>query len=141
MIGYYVMLLAIRMRRAAKYWLSKFLPVKEEKALAGTGYDAEALSNSGYFNIYSGLKYAPLLLNPVSRFFFYPLVASAVLMRNSKSIPRAMGLIYEHLRWSLSSKKTAELNDGVSLRKTVDIIPSIHVSGELDKMLPLRKGR
>ena len=94
------------------------------------------------FNIHSGLKYAPLLLNPVTRYFFYPLVATVVLLRNSKSVFKAIGLLYEHVRWSLNSiGSDQEQTEGVSLRKTVEIVPSVHVSGEFDKMIPLRRGR
>ena len=120
---------------------SSYPPEADEKAPVSTAYDAEALSNSGYFNIHSGLKYAPPLLNPVTRYFFYPLVATIVLMRNAKSISNALGMLYEHARWSLSPNSSSQEVEGLSLRKTVTIVPSVHVSDELDKMLPLRKGR
>ena len=140
-VGYYVKLVSIRFGRTARRWLGKVWPRVADSAPAATAYDAEAVSNSGYFNIHSGLKYAPLLLNPITRYFFYPLVAMVVLMRNAKSIPNAFGMLYEHACWSLSPNSSSQEVEGLSLRKTVEIVPSVHVSGELDKMLPLRKGR
>ena len=48
-------------------------------AQTGKGYDY--VSDSGYFNIHGGLKFAPLLMNPLTRRMFYPLLAVAVAIK------------------------------------------------------------
>lgn len=102
---------------------------------------ASDLNKSGYFNISGGLKFAPLLLNPVTRYFFYQLVMLAVVLKNLKSPLRAMRMLLEYARWKLKPAPLQQNLQEQSLRKQIDIVPSSLKQGEEDRMIPLRKGR
>lgn len=98
------------------------------------------ISDSGYFNIHKGFKFAPLLMNPLTRRFFYPLLALAMAIK-AGSPAQTLRLIFEHLRWSLfhTPSKTPEI-PAKSLRKIVTIVSQRNINAE-DRMLPLRSGR
>ena len=98
-------------------------------------------SASGYFNISYGIKYAPLLLNSVTKKVFYPLLASAVLIRHIKKPIFVIRLLLEHIRWYLMSDSSMIVKTGKSLRKIISIVSSNPDQTVEDKMLPLRKGR
>ena len=96
---------------------------------------------SGYFNISYGLKYAPLLLNPVTKKVFYPLLACTILIRHIKKPIFAIRLLLEYIRGYSISDSSMIVKTGKSLRKIVSIIPSKSDQKVKDQMLPLRKGR
>lgn len=108
-------------------------------AQAGKSYDY--VSDSGYFNIHKGFKFAPLLMNPLTRRMFYPLLAVAMAIKAGSPM-QTLQLIAEHLRWSLlsGSRKTPEIPPK-SLRKTVTIVSRSNDAAAEDRMLPLRSGR
>jgi len=140
-VMYYTKLVTVRITKSLNRLLEKInlnFTVNEDRK---TGYDAEAVSNSGYFNIHSGLKYAPLLLNPITKRMFYPILSIIVALRNADSFKTMLGLWFEHIRWSLTRSVSIHEVQEKSLRKTIEIVPSTHVKNDLDAMLPLRKGR
>lgn len=113
-------------------------------ATANAGDDTKAynyVTDSGYFNIHSNLKFAPLLLNGVTRVMFYPLLAIAIAFWRGHSPLHALQLIGEHLYWSLTRRfrKPLVLPER-SLRKVVNITKLKGKPNE-DKMIPLRLGR
>jgi hypothetical protein len=93
--------------------------------------------SGGYFNFSRGVKYAPLLLNPITKIMFQPLMLMALAIRRLKN-PM---LMFEYMRWSLTPPSSAMDKVDKSLRKIVAIVPSSIDHGADDKMLPLRKGR
>ena len=147
LLKYYAKLVRVRIERG---WGGSSMPARLGRwlllrsgqvapaAQTGKGYDY--VSDSGYFNIHGGLKFAPLLMNPLTRRMFYPLLAVAVAIK-AGSPAQALQLIAEHLRWSLlrGLRKTAEIPPK-SLRKTV-AISSHRNEDAADRMLPLRSGR
>jgi len=148
LVKYYTKLLRVRIERgwggnsiAAKVgrWL---LPRPDQQDVSavqkGKGYDY--LSDSGYFNIHGGLKFAPLLLNPLTRRLFYPLLSLAVAIKAGSPV-QALRLIAEHLRWSLlHGARNVPMVLPKSLRKTVAVSSSRNEDAE-NRMLPLRSGR
>ena len=113
----------------------------EEAKPAGEKKSYDYVKDSGYFNIHSNLKFAPLLLNGITRAMFYPLLAVAVAFWRGGSPLRAVKLICEHLYWSLTRpfRKPLVLPQR-SLRKVVAITQLKGKPGA-DKMTPLRLGR
>lgn len=99
------------------------------------------VADSGFFNIHANLKFAPLLLNPLTRWIFYPLLAGAIAFWRGGSPFHALWLIGEHLYWSLAKpfRPAPKLPDR-SLRKIVAISELKHKPVQ-DKMIPLRLGR
>jgi len=110
----------------------------ESAAKDGKAYDY--ISDSGYFNIHKGFKFAPLLMNPWTRRLFYPLLALAMAIKAGSPL-KAAQLVFEHLRWSLlqGEGKAPEI-PAQSLRKIVPVVSRRNVEAE-DRMLPLRSGR
>lgn len=99
------------------------------------------VSDSGYFNIQTNLKFAPMLLNAVTKQLFYPTLALFVALYRTKSLMQGFRLIGEHIGWSLSSKrKTDVAMPSKSLRKVV-ISVSRRNEDSKDRMQPLRSGR
>lgn len=110
----------------------------DSAAKDGKAYDY--LSDSGYFNIHKGFKFAPLLMNPLTRHLFYPLLATAMAIK-AGSPAKTLKLIFEHLRWSLLGGATSSPEvPAKSLRKIVTVVSRRNVEAE-DRMLPLRSGR
>lgn len=107
---------------------------------SGDASKHDHMSESGYFNISKGLKFAPLLLNPLTRRYFFPILALFTALRHGGTIAGAFSLIVEYVAWSIKGGKTAEQTPSISLRKIVNIVPSVQ-SDHLDDMIPLRKGR
>lgn len=99
------------------------------------------VSDSGYFNISRGIKYAPLLLNPLTKKVFYHLLASAVLIRHIKKPLFIIHLVLEHLRWYFKRDSSMMVKADKSLRKIISIVSTNPDQTIEDKMLPLRKGR
>jgi radical SAM superfamily enzyme YgiQ (UPF0313 family) len=122
--------------------LSNDMAESQGKVTTASGKKSyDHVKDSGYFNIHSNLKFAPLLLNAVTRAMFYPLLAIAVAFWRGGSPLRALRLIGEHLYWSLTKPFRPPLNlPNRSLRKVVAITKLKGKPGA-DKMTPLRLGR
>jgi anaerobic magnesium-protoporphyrin IX monomethyl ester cyclase len=135
-IGYYVNVVGHRIYRR----VTKSRKKGEAKFTADL-QQADYVSDSGYFNIHSGLKFAPLLLNPITRFMFYPLLAIATVLRTASSPLQGMRMLLEHVRWKLEGGMPAQVVPERSLRKIIKITPSTSDQSGIDLMLPLRKGR
>ena len=135
---YYTRLVGLRIARRLK--LGVLLPARSSPT-ADTAAAYDHVADSGYFNIHKGFKFAPLLLNPVTRRVFYPLLAVAVAVGKAKSPFDTLRLLAEHLWWSLTRpfRPAADLPRR-SLRKIVKIQAAKTASGE-DMMIPLRLGR
>lgn len=99
------------------------------------------ITDSGFFNIHSNLKFAPLLLNPLTKWMFYPLLAVAIAFWRGHSPLHALWLISEHLFWTCTAPfRPAPKLPSKSLRKVVAISELKHKPVQ-DKMIPLRLGR
>jgi radical SAM superfamily enzyme YgiQ (UPF0313 family) len=140
---YYLRALSLRIERrlglAARF--KALLGGSREAAEPAAGKHYDHVTDSGYFNIHKGFKFAPLLLNPLTRRCFYPLLALAVAVGKSKSLLEAVALLGEHLLWSATRPfRPAPDLPKRSLRKIVKIEPATTASGQ-DMMIPLRSGR
>ena len=133
----------------AKIIIKRFLKISigaNDEAKFGGHILAKAdISANGYFNIHSGFKFAPMLLNPITRPFFKPFLAVVVGLRNSSSPIDFLKLNIEYLMWWLKNFVRADVKIGVgqpteSLRRVVKIhAPSQALSAsEMDE---LRAGR
>lgn len=99
-------------------------------------------SQSGYFNIKPGARFAPLLLNPVSRWCCYPMLAVGVAFLKGGSVWGVIRLLAEHLIWSCTHYwRPADITPDRSLRKVTSIEPSTTGPSGKDLMIPLRLGR
>jgi len=94
-----------------------------------------------YFNIHSGLKFAPLLLNRVTRSVSYPLIALAVAFWRGGSIGAAAKLLTEHVVWIAKGRPVAVDLPNKSLRKVVAISGLARNVKQGNTMIPLRLGR
>lgn len=131
-LGYYVKVIGYRLYRRV---------TRQQRARFAGEIKAACVNESGYFNIYSGFKFSPLLTNSFTRRFFTPLLAIAVSLYTSKSPWQAIRVLSEYVRWSFKRGSQEVECSGASLRKTIKIMPSsLDQKGE-DKMLPLRTGR
>lgn len=118
-----------------------FLAGDDEVIGAGSG-SPNRYAESGYFNIHSGLKYGPLKCNSLTRRWFYPIVAILVAMRNGQTIDKKLGLIFEHIGWSVRQRMAPRPSNlpKTSLRK--DVVTIVHRNEDaIDSMAPLRSGR
>ncbi len=96
--------------------------------------------DGGYFNIHRSVKFFPILLNPLTKKLFYPLVAVAFAFNRGGSFPKALNLLFEHVAWSLGLLKIeGQQMPAKSLRKIISIKST--PSETDDEMLPLRLGR
>jgi anaerobic magnesium-protoporphyrin IX monomethyl ester cyclase len=119
------------------YWLigGKLKPVATQ-----AGYDY--VTESGYFNISNSIKFAPLLLNPVTKKYFFALLAIAVALRKGGSLGGISRLLTDYLYWSISGgKRRGPTVEPKSLRKVIKINVRNSAIDRSDAMLPLRKGR
>jgi radical SAM superfamily enzyme YgiQ (UPF0313 family) len=83
-----------------------------------------------------------LFLNPTVRKHAYPLLALAIAIRNGASPVHSLGLISEHLVWSVKSRLRSKPDlPKRSLRKTVTIKPADGARPGSEMTIPLRKGR
>jgi hypothetical protein len=135
-VRYYFMLVAVRVLRRLG-WTPRESGGHDAQA---QGRYADYAASSGYFNIHSNLKFSPLLLNPITERFFYPLLAVAIAFYKSKSLTNAVALLYGHIKWSLAGGRLPESLPNRSLRKVVTLV-SRRNEGAEDRMLPLRSGR
>lgn len=108
---------------------------------AGRGYDY--IKDSGYFNIQTGLKFAPLLLNPHTRRHFFSLLALAVAIRKGRGMAGKLRLLSDYAIWRIRGGESLPTPTvpSVSLRKIISIVPSGKRSPMNDPMRPLREGR
>ena len=136
-VGYYIKLVGFKLAKWCKIKMG--LKVEEKVWDAAQGFDA--ISDSGYFNVHSGLKYAPLLLNPLTNYFFYPILAIAVALRTSATPLKMMSSLLELAAWHVMRRSVTSNVPKKSLRKIVAIVPSEAAHEGEDKMLLLRSGR
>lgn len=147
LLRYYAKLVRVRIEKG---WGGNSLPARlgrwllprsgQAAVAVEAGKACDYISDSGYFNIHKGFKFAPLLMNPLTRRIFYPLLALAMAIK-AGSPSQTLRLIFEHLRWSVfrDSSKIPEIPDK-SLRKIVTVVSRRNIDAE-DRMLPLRSGR
>lgn len=109
---------------------------------AATSEHRNYVNDSGYFNINKGFKFAPLLLNSVTRRFFFPLLAVAMAIANGGTPLGTLRLLREYVFWVLTGAKRRGPDVAtISLRKVVNIVSANPQAGGVDPMIPLRKGR
>lgn len=100
--------------------------------------------DSGYYNIREAGRFTPLLLNPLTEYFFTPLLAVGMAFGKKHQIS-SIKLMSDYLWWSFK-KLFFPSNESnlpkTSLRKVVHIISSnSNLSEDEDQMMPLRRGR
>lgn len=145
---YYLGLIKVRAQSRLRRFIFRFSFIEnvlKQHAMDKSKNDKQKnyLKDSGYFNINSNLKFAPLLLNPITKRFFYPIVAVAVAFWRGKGIIHALSLISENIWWSLRGSVRKEVDmPNKSLRKIIHLqkISSSDQAGA-DEMTPLRLGR
>jgi anaerobic magnesium-protoporphyrin IX monomethyl ester cyclase len=132
-LGYYIKVVAHGVHRRI---------VKRLKIKQIGGKKRDYASESGYFNVASGIKFAPILLNPLSKPLFNPLLITVTLMISAvKSPHRALTMLVEYMKWLLKPASFVGDSPSQSLQKIVKISPSLPDKNSDDGMLPLRKGR
>ena len=97
-------------------------------------------TNSAYFNISSGLRHSPLLLNPIAKVFFRSFLLLSVLS-GLKSPVLILRHLFEYVLWRFNRNQLMFSDINKSLRKIVIIVSSDDSQEGIDQMLPLRKGR
>jgi radical SAM superfamily enzyme YgiQ (UPF0313 family) len=107
---------------------------------AGAFPEREFVRDSGYFNIHSGLKFGPLLMNRTTAPLFDSALAVATAMRTARSPWQGLRMLYEYVSWNWQHAAPAEAR-GKSLRKTVTILPTSSRAADADGMMSLRAGR
>jgi radical SAM superfamily enzyme YgiQ (UPF0313 family) len=111
---------------------------KANQSRGGNDYAAE----SGYFNVNSGIKFAPLLLNSYSKPLLTPVLMIAMWSNSLvKSPPRAFTMLVEYIKWVLKPATSLVDSPNQSLRKIVSIPPSVNNKSGNEGMTLLRKGR
>ncbi len=96
--------------------------------------------DSGYFNISSGLKYGPLLLNGITRRFFNFILMEVTAIRASGSIGKFFAMHAEYFSWLFNPGKRTLPQPKESLRKIVRINADPSAAAG-DDMVYLRQGR
>ncbi|MDD5240739.1 MAG: radical SAM protein [Sulfuricella sp.] len=149
LIQYYLKLLRVRVEKGwgGNSWVASLMKVvlpkarPDDRLMKKENDTSDYYSDSGYFNIHKGFKFAPLLLNPITRKLFYPILAVAMAIK-SGSFWQAAKLLAEHIVWSMGYRpgKSVDIPDK-SLRKIVTIKPVKPNAEHRDQMLPLRSGR
>lgn len=146
-ISYYARLVGVRISRRMRgsvksRAIAQTVSIDEHAAGAEPGAPPDHVSESGYFNIQTNLKFAPLLLNPLTRHFFYPALAFIVAFYRSKSFGQGIKLVFEYLWWRV---RTGGRPAGGELpsRSLRSIVSSVRRRNEdaMDRMMPLRSGR
>lgn len=133
----------------SRYYLSHFFKrisnyLKKKSRLKNIYYekifnDFNFVTDSGYFNINSGVKFAPLILNPITRKVLYPILIFVTNLRTSKNLFIFTNRLIELLVWKINLFKSKKSTPIISLRKVIKIQNSNNTN--LDPMLPLRNGR
>lgn len=99
---------------------------------------------SGFYNIREAGKFTPLLLNPLTRYFFTPLLALGMAFGRTRD-HSALKLLLEYMVWFVKRSifPAAEIDlPKTSLRKIVKIVSSSpNLDEKDDKMISLRRGR
>lgn len=125
--------------RLGRFFKFVIRPV-QNKAKEKGGFDY--ISDSGFFNIRKGVKFFPLLLNPITKRFFIPLLVFATAIEKSKNISHGCYLIAEYLIWIIKGRKNNSFKvPNMSLRKVVKISNAEAAIVGDAAMVPLRKGR
>lgn len=130
-LGYYIKIIGHRIwRRVAR---------KTDAVPRG----GDSIAESGYFNIRSGLKFAPLLLNPITRPLLYPALMAMIWISTLRASPVvAARMLFEYMNWFLHPRSLMATDvPAQSLRKTITILPSAGNRADEGGMISLRKGR
>jgi anaerobic magnesium-protoporphyrin IX monomethyl ester cyclase len=118
------------------------LAINKLYRLLGSGPSAYQIRDSGYFNLSHGIRHSALLLNPMTKIFFYPVVILSVFnsfLKNPKFLMQH--IVFDYIRAIFRDNSSVQDKTDKSLRKIVTILPSALNTGMEDQMLPLRKGR
>lgn len=100
------------------------------------------ISESGYFNIKKGIKFAPLLLNPFTQRHFFKLLAIQIALIKGGTFTGVLRLLWEYFIWAVTGAKCKGPNvESISLRKVVKILPANPQEDGVDPMFSLRQGR
>jgi hypothetical protein len=124
-------------------WVVRTLFAVRGNRAQSEGKEYDYITDSGYFNIQTGLKFAPLLLNPVTRNHFFSLLALAVALKKGNGIRGTFRLLADYVIWIGKGGESLPTPTipSVSLRKIVKIVPSGSRLLADDPMRPLREGR
>lgn len=103
------------------------------------------VKDSGYFNVNDGLKFSPLLLNPITSKLLFPVVACYILFSQLSKRPMfAFRIFAEYWAMKFGWIKPRVLSQSISLRKVIRINSdkNIQLDNKLnDQMIELRLGR
>ncbi|QWE27025.1 radical SAM protein [Polynucleobacter sp. AP-Ainpum-60-G11] len=122
----------------------KILKNIRDKILSKKEGDYSYIKNSGYFNIYKGLKYSPILLCNTTRPYFFALLAVLVALKQGRGIGEKCKLLLELLMWKISGSKYSESSfKKISLRKQIRIEKQVNFIENVKEgdPLELRVGR
>ena len=143
--GFYYKLVASRLSRTLKKYLPPNSRLDQSFASEETEKDLRDFTRkSGYYNIRDAGRFTPLLLNPITKAFFTPLLVVGVAFgKHRTGWGTGLRLLLEYCSWGLK-RSFLEIPDPalpkMSLRKVVQIVPSNDDPTD-DGMLALRKGR
>jgi len=146
-IRYYISAVGIQMDRgwAQGNWVgraARWLIGAKGGGKDGAGGAYDYVTESGYFNVRKGFKMAPLLLNPITRPLFFPLLAVAMAAYKGGSVAGSLRLLRDYFIWQIGGSKKQNIQvESISLRKAVAINSPVSGARSSDAMLPLRLGR
>lgn len=144
---YYLGLLRVRVTGRLKHSkVFSMLLAAVDKKLGGSFKKdkVDDAGKSGYFNIHSNLKLAPLLMNPVTKRLFLPIVSILVAFYRGKSLAHSVSLLKDYFKWYLAGSRIGEGSHipSRSLRKVIKLQkPRPSAKDVNDEMTPLRLGR
>lgn len=138
---FYFELIALRTSRT----LAKYFPLWASMVKNAEGSELKSFTReSGFYNIREAGKFTPLLLNPLTRYFFTPLLALGMAFGRKRD-RSALKLLFEYIVWLVKRSifPAVELDlPKTSLRKLVQIVSSSpNLDEKDDKMIALRRGR
>jgi hypothetical protein len=138
---FYFELIALRTSRT----LVKYFPLWASMVKNAEGSELKSFTReSGFYNIREAGKFTPLLLNPLTRYFFTPLLALGMAFGRKRD-RSALKLLFEYIVWLVKRSifPAVELDlPKTSLRKLVQIVSSSpNLDEKDDKMIALRRGR
>lgn len=139
-IEYYLNLIFVRI---SKGWgknslIGRYIYRLNPEISSNTQKKYDYITDSGYFNIRKGVKFSPLLMNPITNKLFFPLLSIAMALERSKKFSEFSRLLYDYYRWLIFRRDNANSNlPRTSLRRVLKIAK---VSSD-DLMANLREGR
>ena len=130
-----------------RYYLSMILYKKNIKIpnfLQSTLFvnkEENSLKKSGYFNITSGVKFAPLLLHPLTAPLCSPILYFLLAISKKSSKKTFVKLLYELFKWKFIKTALKQNMPSKSLRKIIEIKSIDENSSYSNGMRQLRDGR